>query len=48
MAESNVIVEKSFEFALEIMSFSKSLREKKEFDLASQIFRSGTSVGANI
>lgn len=48
MAQPNVIVEKSFEMALEIVRFSKKLREQKEFDLASQIFRCGTSVGANV
>jgi len=48
MAASNVIVEKSFELALETVAFSKRLREKKEFDLASQVFRSGTSIGANV
>ncbi len=48
MAEPNVIVEKSFEMALEIVKFSKKLRELKEFDLGSQIFRCGTSVGANV
>jgi four helix bundle protein len=29
------------------MALSKKLRELKEYDLASQVFRSGTSVGAN-
>lgn len=48
MAESNVIVEKTFDFAIEIISFSKALRERREYDLSSQIFRSGTSIGANV
>lgn len=48
MAQSNVIVEKSFEMALEVVTFSKKLREQKEFELSSQVFRSGTSVGANV
>jgi len=48
MKDSNVIVEKTFEFAVGIVEFSKKLREKKEFDLSSQIFRSGTSIGANV
>lgn len=44
----NPIVEKSFSFSLEIISFCQLLREKKEWDLSSQLFRSGTSIGANI
>lgn len=48
MAGSNIIVDKSFEFALEIISFSRSLRNDREFDLSSQVFRSGTSIGANV
>lgn len=38
----------SFEFAVEILRLSKWLRESKEFIIADQIGRSGTSVGANI
>ena len=48
MAQSNVIVEKSFEMALDIVKFSKKLRGLQEFELSSQIFRCGTSVGANV
>lgn len=44
----NLIVDLSLEFALEIVSFSESLRNEKKFELASQLFRSGTSIGANI
>ena len=44
----NVIKEKSFEFAVEIVYLYKVLVEKKEFVLSKQILRSGTSIGANI
>ena len=37
MKEENVIVEKSFAFALEIMALAKAIREKKDYDLASQV-----------
>ena len=48
MKEENVILDKSYAFALEIMNIAKAIREKKEYDLASQLWRSGTSIGANI
>lgn len=38
----------TFQFALEIMEFSESLREKKRFAFADQVLRSGCSVGANV
>jgi len=39
---------KSFHFACEIVNYSKVLKENKHFEIASQLIRSGTSVGANI
>ena len=47
MKEENVILEKSYAFALEIMSIAKAIRAEREYDLASQLWRSGTSIGAN-
>jgi len=45
----NVVVEKSFEFAVRIVKLCRYLRnEKKENEIASQLLRSGTSIGANI
>ena len=45
----NIVVEKSFEFAVRIVKLCKYLRnERKEFEIASQLLRSGTSIGANI
>lgn len=46
--EGNVILEKSFEFALLIIKLSKALRERREYVFADQLLRSGTSVGANV
>jgi four helix bundle protein len=40
--------EKSFSFAVKIVRLSKVLSESHEYALASQIVRSGTSIGANI
>ena len=45
----NVIKEKSFEFAVDIVNAFKHLKsDKKEFILSKQLLRSGTSVGAMI
>ena len=44
----NIIVAKSYSFALEIIQLYKILVEKKEFVLSKQLLRSGTSIGANI
>jgi four helix bundle protein len=44
----NIIVTKSYSFALEIVQLYKILVEKKEFVLSKQLLRSGTSIGANI
>lgn len=45
----NVIVEKSFSFAIRIVNLYKYLTDKKkEHVLSKQLLRSGTSIGANI
>ena len=47
--ETNVVKEKSVQFALRIIKLSKYLKAKKrEFVISKQILRSGTSIGANI
>ncbi|WP_343486942.1 four helix bundle protein [Allomuricauda sp. d1] len=38
---------KSFRFACDIVSYCDKLKENKDFELASQLLRSGTSIGAN-
>ena len=44
----NVISEKSFEFAVKIVILARELKEEsKEYELANQLLRSGTSIGAN-
>lgn len=48
MKEGNIILERSYAFALSIMNLAARIREKKEFDLASQLWRGGTSIGANV
>ena len=45
----NVVMEKSFDFALRIVKSYKFLcMEKKEFVLSKQLLRSGTAIGALI
>jgi four helix bundle protein len=46
--KENIILKKSYAFALEVITLYKLLIEKKEFVISKQILRSGTSVGANI
>ena len=46
--KGNIVYEKSFEFAINIIETYKTLEEKKEFVLSKQLLRSGTSIGANI
>ncbi len=43
----NKILDLTFAFALEIIAFSEQLEAKKQFIIANQLMRSGTSIGAN-
>jgi four helix bundle protein len=44
----NLIVDKSFEFALRVVRFSKGLRDPGWYDASRQLFKCGTSIGANV
>lgn len=44
----NVIVEKTFAFALKMVELAEELEGKRKFVIGNQILRSGTSIGANI
>ncbi|MDQ1163540.1 four helix bundle protein [Chryseobacterium sp. SORGH_AS_0447] len=46
--KENVIVNKTFDFALKIIEFSEVLYEAKRYPLANQVFKAGTSIGANV
>ncbi len=48
MGNRNVIVELSFEFALEIIEYCEKLEAKRRFVIAQQLLKAGTSIGANI
>jgi four helix bundle protein len=46
--KKNLIVDLTFGFSIKIIEFSESIRALNKFEMASQIFKSGTSIGANI
>jgi four helix bundle protein len=47
--KENVIIEKSFDFAVKIVRLYKKLTtERKEYVISKQLLRCGTSIGANI
>jgi len=49
MKQDNIILDKSFEFAIRVVKLYKYLcDEKKEYVLSKQLLRCGTSIGANI
>ncbi|QHI37423.1 hypothetical protein IMCC3317_28020 [Kordia antarctica] len=45
--EDSPIRKKSFEFACNIVKYCDQLKAQKDYELASQLLRSGTSIGAN-
>ncbi|MEN8816238.1 MAG: four helix bundle protein [Nonlabens sp.] len=45
--QNSPIRTKSFDFACEIVRYCDELKINKDFELASQLLRSGTSIGAN-
>jgi len=48
MKTENVLLSKSFDFALDILDFYKELKSEHHYNLASQVVRSGTSIGVNV
>jgi len=49
MSKDNIIKKKSFDFAIEIVTLCKDLSvNKKEYVMAKQLLKSGTSIGANV
>ena len=46
--KDNLIVNITFEFALEIIEFVEELKGLRKFVLANQLLKSGTSIGANV
>ena len=46
--KENIIVEKSFQFALKIVTYCEMLEEKRKYVISRQLLKSGTSIGANV
>jgi len=44
----NIIVDLSFEFALQIVAYTELLEQNRKYVIAKQLLKSGTSIGANI
>ena len=41
-------MELTFQFALDVIEYTEQLEGKKRFNMANQLFRSGTSIHANV
>jgi len=48
LKKENIIIDKTFNFSLSIISLFKKLQEDKEFIISKQLLKSGTSIGANV
>ena len=48
MKKENIIVTRSFEFALAVIDLYRQMIVQKEFVISKQLLRSGTSIGANV
>lgn len=46
--KDNIVLNKSFDFALEIIELYKFLKSKNEFVISKQLLRCETSIGANV
>lgn len=44
----NVIVDKTFDFAVEVAELYKKLKIEREYNIVNQLFRSAGSIGANV
>jgi len=48
MKKENIIQDRSYQFAIRITKLCQWLKENKQFEISGQLFRSGTSIGANV
>jgi len=46
--KNNPALTMSFEFAISIIEYTEKLESLKRYNMANQLFKSGTSIGANI
>lgn len=48
MEKENIIVSKTIDFSLDVISFCEILDQNRKFIISNQLLKSGTSIGANI
>lgn len=48
LKKGNLIVDKTFNFSVEIIKLFKALQNEREFIVSKQLLRSATSIGANV
>jgi four helix bundle protein len=48
MEKENIVLDITFDFALQIIIYCELLEEKRRFVISHQLLKSGTSIGANI
>jgi four helix bundle protein len=46
--KDNLIVRLTFQLSLDIIAFTEKLEKDRKYNLANQLFRRGTSIGANV
>lgn len=46
--KENVILKMTFNFAVEVVRYTEQLQKNRQFVIADQLLKSGTSIGANV
>jgi four helix bundle protein len=46
--KENIILDLTFDFALQIIKYAELLERQKKFQMSNQLIKSGTSIGANV
>jgi four helix bundle protein len=46
--KENVILKMTFDFAVEVVRYTEQLQKNRQFVIADQLLKSGTSIGANV
>ena len=45
---NSIVRQKSYDFALRVVKLCAHLKEQKQFEVANQLLRAGTAIGANV
>ncbi|MEZ5025218.1 MAG: four helix bundle protein [Chitinophagales bacterium] len=46
--KENIIIDITFNFSIDIINYCKKLEENRQYNIGNQLFRCGTSIGANV